>query len=113
MEILTQEQIEAKASELSIKFDNKVTPVYFTDDDEQVIGYFQEPSYDIRMYVTDMYIAETLSKAYEAAINDSLIKEESSPRITSSLRKDAKIKASFTNAMGKMLAPLVDEYKKK
>lgn len=114
MENLSQEQIEEKAAELSSKYDNKVTPIVMTDDGgNQIVGYFQEPSYDVRMYLTDCYVNKELSKAYEAALRDTLIVEDSNVRILSSSRKDAKIRASFVIGISKMLAPMLDEYKKK
>lgn len=111
---LTEKQIEAKSKELSEKLKNKVTPIVITDDSgEQIVGYFQEPSYDTIMYATDAYIEKQISKAAEATLRDCLIVEESNAKITSTLRADAKIKASFTNACLKFVAPFVDEYKKK
>ena len=114
MEKLTNDQIEAKAAELSTSKGNEVTPIVFTTDKgEQIIGYFQTPEYDILMYATDCYIAKEISKAAEATLRNCLIAEESDPRITSTSRNDAKIKASFANACMKMITPYVDEYKKK
>jgi Fe2+ transport system protein B len=114
MSKLTEKQIESKAKELSDKLKNKVTPIVITDaEGNQIIGYFQEPSYDVIMYATDAYIEKQISKAAEATLRDCLIAEESDARITSTLRSDAKIKASFTNACLKFVSPFVDEYKKK
>lgn len=111
---LTLEQIEAKAKQLSEKLNNKVTPIVFTaDNGEQIVGYCQEPEYDIMMYVTDAYLAKEMSKAAEATLKNCLIIEESNPRITSDKRSDARIKASFVNACLKLVTPYVDEYKKK
>lgn len=110
---LSLEQIEEKAKELSVKLNNKVTPVVMTADGEQIVGYFQEPEYDVLMYVTDAYLEKQMSKAAEATLKNCLIVDESHPRITSELRKDAKVKASFVNACMKLMTPYVDEYKKK
>ena len=111
---LTEKQIEAKAKELSTKFKNKVTPIVITDvEGNQIIGYFQEPSYDVIMYATDCYLSKEVSKAAEVALKDCLIEEESDKRILSTSRGDAKIRASFTNSCLKLIAPYVDEYKKK
>lgn len=114
MEKLTIEQIDAKAAELSEKFKNKVTPIVFTDSNgDQAIGYFQEPEYDVLMHATDCYIAKEISKAAEATVKNCLIIEESDPRISSTSRTDAKIKASFVNASLKLVISYADEYKKK
>ncbi len=113
MEKLTNEQIEAKATDLSKAKGNTVTPIVITVNDEQIIGYFQEPEYDVLMYVTDAYLNKEISKAAEAVIKNALIQEESDPRILSSERKNAKIKASFATASLKLVMPFVDEYKKK
>ncbi len=111
---LTPDQIEAKAKELSEKLSNKVTPIVLTAaDGEQIVGYLQEPEYDVLMYVTDAYLEKQISKAAEATLKNCLIVEESNPRINSEKRSDAKIKASFANACMKLVTPYVDEYKKK
>lgn len=111
---LTIEQIETKAKELSEKFNNKVTPIVFTTEDgEQIVGYCQDPEYDIMMYTTDAYIAKEMSKAAEATFKNCLIVEDSNPRIISDKRMDARVKASFVNACLKIVSSYVDEYKKK
>ncbi len=110
----TTEEIEAKAAELSKSLSNKVSPVVITDNDgAQVVGYFQEPSYKALRYFVDCYGKGDLGLSLEYTLSDCLIKEESDPRILSEERKDAKIKFSFAQACAKLLAPYVDEYKKK
>jgi len=113
-EILSQEQIQTKADELSAKFGNTVTPIVFNiSETDQVIGYCQEPEYDVLMYATDCYLSKEISKASEATLKNCLIVEESDPRILSNDRKNARIKASFTSAVTKLIIPFVDDYKKK
>lgn len=110
---LTKKQIDDKAAELSKKLDNKVTPmVIFIENDEQVVGYFQEPQYDTIMYFVDAYQNKEISKAGDYALKDCLIKEDSDPRIHSDERKHSRIKASFAYACTKFLAPHLEEYKK-
>jgi len=114
MKKLTEKQIEDKAIALSKQYDNKVTPIVITDEEgAQVIGYLQQPSYNVLMYVIDAYMDKQVSKAAETTLQDCLLREESDPRILSESRKDAKIKASFASACMKLVTPLVDEYKKK
>ena len=52
---LSLEQIEEKATELSKKLDCKVTPIVTTDrDGNQIVGYFQEPGYEIQIYAAEL-----------------------------------------------------------
>ncbi len=111
MKTLTKTQIDAKASELSKKFDNKVTPMVIEANGEQIIGYFQEPSYDTIMYFIDAYHNKEISKAGDAAMRDCLITEESDPRIASTERKNSRIRASFSYACVTFLSPHADAYK--
>lgn len=114
MSKFSNEEIQAKADELSAKFGNTVTPIVFNvSDDDQVIGYCQEPEYDVLMYATDCYLSREVSKAVEACLKNCLIVEESDSRILSTERKHARIRASFTNAVTKLIIPFADEYKKK
>ncbi len=116
MEKLTKEQIGAKASELSKKFDCEVTPISTTDrDGNQITAYFKEPSYDVQIAAAEWISGEQkeIGKAGEAIIKDCLIAEESSPLVTSDERKHARIKAFFTLACTNMLKPYIDEVKKK
>lgn len=114
MEKLTTEQIEAKAAELSVEFGNTVTPIVFiSDDGSQVVGYCQEPEYDIMMYATDAYMGKEMSKLAEAAVKNCLIVKDSDPRILSTKRCDGKIRASFASACLKLVTPYIDQYKKK
>ena len=111
---MTIEEIEKKAKDLSQKLDGeKVTPIVLNHEGEQVIGFFREVSYDIRLAATDAFIDKQTTKAAEWVMQDALIKEESDPRIMSQARKDANIRASFVMQAVKLVAPLVDEYKKK
>jgi hypothetical protein len=108
---LTKSEIDLKAAELSVKLDNKVTPTYFeTPDGEQIVGYCQEPEYQVLMYVVDMYTSREISKAAEALVTNCLIREESDKRILSDKRKDAKIRSSFTQSVLKLAIPYIDEY---
>ena len=113
MEKLTKKQIDAKALELSKKLDCKVTPAIVDNKDVgQVVGYFQEPSYDVIMYFMDAYQAGQTSKSGDAALKDCLIESDSDPRITSNERKHSRIKASFAYAATKFILPFTEEYNK-
>src|ERR1035438_4185894 len=106
MEKLTNDEIQAKADSLTEKLKNKVTPIVITDESEaQVIGYFQEAEYDVRLYASDMYYTKEISKAKEAIFRNCLIQEESSPVLQSKERKDAKIVASFVNECLQFVVP--------
>lgn len=109
---LSIEEIEAKCEELSKGTGTKVVPMIVTVDEEQIVGYFQEPSYDTIMYAVDAILNKQASLGNEAAFKDCLL-PESDPRISSSERKYARIKATFTNGCLKLILPYVDEYKKK
>jgi len=113
MEKLTKKQIDAKALELSKKLDCKVTPA-IVDNAEvgQVVGYFQDPSYDTIMYFMDAYQAGQSSKCADYALKDCLLEAESDPRIVSNERKHSRIKASFAYAAIKFITPFTDGYNK-
>jgi hypothetical protein len=106
-------KVSDKSEELSKKLDCKVNPIVITYEDEKVVGYFQEPSYDVLMYAVDAYKNNEVSKAAEAAFADGILKDESDERITSDKRKHAKIKASFTTACIRFVTPMVNEYSAK
>ena len=110
---LTMEEIEAKAKDLSEQYKNTVTPIVVMMDGEQVVGYFQEPEYDILMYAVDCYVEKKISLSAEATFKNCFLAAESDQRIIKEERRYAKLKASFTNSCLKMVVPYVDEYKKK
>jgi hypothetical protein len=113
MEKLTKKQIDAKALELSKKLDCKVTPAIIDNVDiGQVVGFFQDPSYDTIMYFMDAYQAGQTSKCADYALTDCLLESESDPRIMSNERKHSRIKASFAYAVIKFITPFTDGYNK-
>lgn len=105
--------VAAKAESLKEAF-GPVTPVVITDDDGgKVVGYFQKPEFDTIMYCMDCMLDKKISLAAEQAFKNCLIEAESDPRISSTERKHAYIKAAVTMASIKMVKAYSDEYKKK
>lgn len=114
MEKLTTEEIDAKCAELSGKLGVKVKAfVFITDDDEQIVGYLQEPTADAVLYLGDTMMQNNFSTGKEAILKDTLLKEESSPRIESKDRKNSRIYAAACREASNLFAPYLNEYKKK
>ncbi|MFB6456575.1 hypothetical protein ACE38W_14990 [Chitinophaga sp. Hz27] len=86
IKVMTEEEIQQRADELTIKVEAKVTPFVFTGDseDDQVIGYFKEPKRDVKIKILDKAQAGIASAA-EDLMNLCVIKEASDARIYSDL----------------------------
>ena len=81
---MTQEEIELKASELSIKHGAKVHPIVFQikGSEDQIIGYLKEPPRFVKLRIMDKAMESPVSADSEI-IDAYLIKEESDSRIYS------------------------------
>lgn len=80
----TQEIVNLKAEELSVKHGSKITPFVFKldDDSPEVIGYIKQPSRAMKLRMMDKSITGSYTAASE--VYDAIIlKEESDPRLTS------------------------------
>lgn len=109
MENLTNEQIGAKAAELSEKIGRPVTPIVFiTDEKEQIIGYVEKPNYNVNSAAFDK-MAISISSAAEVVLENCLIVEESNPKILS----NEDIKFSAVMACVVLIKGYKNEYEKK
>lgn len=113
MEKLTTEQIEAKAKELSGQLKCKVKPIVFEAEGEQIVGYAQQPQYQVILYCQNAMANEKNDDAMEAVLRDCLLPNESDPRMSSDERGNAMIKATTALSCVEMLTPYLDSIKKK
>lgn len=85
-EILTKEQINAKAEALGKELNIKVFPILFQESDdptaEQIIGYIMEPSRMVKLRALDKSLMSQMSAASEL-LDICILKEHSDPRIYS------------------------------
>lgn len=81
---MTNEEIQTKADELSIKHGVKVHPLVFSlpDSKGQIIGYLKEPPRFVKLRVMDKGLTEPMTAA-STIVDAYLIAEESDPRILS------------------------------
>jgi hypothetical protein len=78
---LTQEEIEAKASELKEQLKVDVHPLVFqTGEGDQVVGYIKEPDRMVKLRVLDKGMISPVSAAAEL-FEVIMIKDASDPRI--------------------------------
>ncbi len=83
-EILTKEQIQVKADELTTKYNRKVKPVQFIvpDTKEQIIGYIKKPDRELVRMAMDLMRGDKSSEAGKIILQSCLC-EESDSRISS------------------------------
>jgi hypothetical protein len=83
-DIKTAEEIAAKAAELSVRENAKVTPLCFTNDEgEQVIGFVKEPNREAKMVALNDVLKMNMADAGRTVLDCGLLKEDSDPRILS------------------------------
>lgn len=87
---MTNEEIQSKADELTVKHGVKVHPLVFkVKDEEQVVGFLKEPPRFVKMRVMDKGMTSPMSAASEI-VDAYLIKEESDARIYSEASENDK-----------------------
>jgi hypothetical protein len=83
-DILTVEQINEKAAELSTREGVKVTPMSFTDaDGNQIVGYIKEPNREAKMVALNEVMKMDMADAGRTILDSSLLVADSDPRILS------------------------------
>jgi len=83
-DILTVEQINEKAAELSTREGVKVTPLCFTDaNDNQIVGYIKEPNREAKMVALNEVMKMDMADAGRTILDSSLLVADSDPRILS------------------------------
>lgn len=115
--IITNEEITAKAEELSIKYKGEVTPMCFFDVGEkgsgdQIIGYVSSPPRIVKMRVMDTAVKSAMFAA-EELLQSCLLKDESDPRIWSDAPECDNIHIGALIACSDMIKYLSNTYKKK
>lgn len=76
-------ELEKKAQELSVKYNCKVTPIVFFDEEkkEEVIGFIKEPSRMVKLRVMDKAVTSSITASADL-FDTILIKEESDSRFS-------------------------------
>ena len=97
---MNKEDAINRAAELSKEY-GTVTSITINVNDEQVSGFFKEPSYDVLLYINDCILDKQLTKGAEAIVKNCLIPEESDPRIIDT-QNNPRIAASFVIAATKL-----------
>lgn len=109
---LTEEQIEAKATELTEREKVKITPLVFIQDDEQIVGYIREPNRLVKMRAVDK-LAESLTLAGEMILLSCLIAGESDKRILSESEEHTNIYIGACLSVTALINVSANQYKKK
>jgi hypothetical protein len=111
---MTNEEIQARANELSLKHQTKVHPLVFSTEgsDEQIIGYIKEPPRFVKLRVMDKGLTAPVSAASEI-VDSYLLKEESDPRIYSESPDNDKYYIGATLEAYNMVTLAVNQFKKK
>jgi len=112
-EILTQEQLEQRAYELSKKYNCEVQPIVFKKDDEDIIGYIKTPSRILKSRAMDQAASIGTITAAGTLFEAILIKEESDPRFSSTKSQDDDIYFGGALASFATIEILTNQFKKK
>jgi hypothetical protein len=110
--ILTQEELQAKAIELTTKYGCEVQPIEFIKDDEQIIGFIKTPSRMLKVRVLDMAVQGAIVAA-TTLLDSVLIKEESDARLSSEKSEDDDIYFGAALAAFSTIEILTNIFKKK
>jgi hypothetical protein len=108
---MTEEEIIAKAAELSAKLLVPVTPLSFTVKSEQIIGFITEPKRQAKFAAIDE-LMRSPSGAGEMLLKACLIKEESDTRLYSDLPENDDIVISASLECLKFISAYSNEIKK-
>lgn len=110
---MTQEQVNAKAEELSKQYGVKVHPLFFvTETGEPVVGYLKEPPRFVKMKMLDKAVTSPISAASDI-VDGYLIKEESDSRIYSETADSDKYYIGATIEASAIIEAAVNQVKKK
>jgi hypothetical protein len=108
---LSQEQIIAKAQELSKSLNVKVYPFVLKNGDDKVVGYVKEPSRLSKYRYLDKAMTGAMSAAAEL-LEVCLIKEESDPRIMSEAPENDSFNIGAATFCASLLNVATDSLKK-
>lgn len=113
--IKERERIEEKSKVLSEQLKCNVKPLFFIDPEtkENVVGFVKEPDRALKLRMLDKSQQDG-SFTFASAVYDSIIiKEESDPRLTSTLQKDDKYYFGGVLAAYEMVEISTNYFKKK
>jgi len=110
--MMTTEEIEAKAQELSQLHKRPVHPIVFeTEEQEQIVGWVKEPERLVKFRVLDM-TAISMTQAGLTLLECSLLKEESDPRFLSEAPEHDKIVIGAVMECTRIIKMYVNQVKK-
>lgn len=109
---MTNEQINDKAGELSIRENCKVHPLVFEDGTDRIIGFIKEPPRHVKLRVMDKGLTQPATAASEV-VEAFLIKEESDSRIWDEKSENDKYYLGATMEAYNMINMAVNQFKKK
>lgn len=111
---MTQEEIQQKAEDLSVKHGGKVHPIIFLipESDEKIIGFMQEPPRFVKLRVMDKGLTTPVTAASEI-VDAYLIKEESDPRIWSEDQSNDKYYLGACWEAYNIVTMAINQFKKK
>lgn len=108
------EQVAAKAAELTAKYGVKVNPIIFTvpDIEGNIIGYLKEPPRFVKLRIMDKGLTAPVSAASEI-VDAYLIREESDPRIYSEDPNNDRFYIGATMEAYATIKIAINQFKKK
>jgi hypothetical protein len=111
---MTQEEIESKVQELSVKHSAVIHPIVFKveDSEDTIVGFIKEPPRFVKLRVMDKGLTSPVTAASEV-VDAYLIKEESDPRIYSEAPENDKYYLGATLEAYNLVTLAVNQFKKK
>ena len=111
---MTQEEIEKKVAELSLRENSKVLPIVFKDEDtdEDVVGFIREPNRMVKLRVMDKSISAPATASAEL-FDAILLKNDSDIRFSSEDSKDDKYYLGGAMEAFKLVEISINTFKKK
>lgn len=111
---MTNEQIQAKADELSMKHNCIVHPLIFQEgeNDEKVVGFLKEPPRHVKLRVLDKGMTSPMTASAEL-LDAYLIREDSDERIWNELAQNDKYYLGAVMAANDLIKMSINQFKKK
>jgi hypothetical protein len=110
---MTNEEILAKAGELSQREGGKVHPLIFLDENgERIVGYLKEPPRHVKLRVMDKGLTAPATAAAEV-VEGFLLKADSDPRIWDEKPENDRYYLGATMEAYNLISMAVNQLKKK
>ncbi len=111
---MTNEEIQAKADELSTREGCKVHPLVFMTEDniEKVVGFIKEPPRQVKLRVMDKGLTSPATAASEV-VEAFLVKDASDPKIWDEKPENDKFYLGAVMEAYNMISMAVNQFKKK